>query len=75
MKGSSTKNKTSGSDLTKLLAPYTSGWVALSPDERRVVGAGETLQEAHDEAIVHFEPDAVYVKVIPPAEGYLPLAR
>lgn len=73
MKGSNTKNKTSGNDLTKLLAPYASGWVALSRDGKRVLGAGETLQEAHDE-VERVEPHpaagAVYLKVIPPAKGY-----
>lgn len=72
MKNSPTKIKASGSDLTKLLVPYASGWVALSADEQRVVGAGETLQEAHDKAIAQYEPDPIYIKVIPPSEGYLP---
>lgn len=63
-------------DLTKLLAPYSSGWVALSADQRRVLGAGETLQEACDRALERFKfnaVDAVYVKVIRPDQGYLPL--
>lgn len=74
MKASTTKTKTPAVDLTKLLKPYTSGWVALSPDNRRVVGAGETLQEAHDKAFERGVPNAVYVKVIPPDLGYLPLS-
>lgn len=63
-------------DLAKLLAPYSSGWVALSADMRRVLGAGATLQEARERALELSEfaaIDAVFVKVIPPAEGYLPL--
>lgn len=50
MKSSTTKTKSPVADLTKLLEPYTSGWVALSENQERVVGAGETLQEAHDHA-------------------------
>lgn len=76
MKASTTKVKMAA-DLRELLEPYTSGWVALSRDEKRVLGAGQTLQEAHDE-VERVEPhaaaEAVYLKVIPPDEGYLPRA-
>lgn len=78
MKTTTTKMKGTvpAPDLTKLLAPYCSGWVALSADQRRVLGAGETLQEARERALERSEfgaINAVFVKVIPPAEGYLPL--
>ena len=73
MKTASTKTKIPVADLTKLLKSYTSGWVALSADQRRVVGAGETLQEANDQALERGVPHAVFVKVIPPDQGYLPL--
>lgn len=33
-------------DLTKLLAPYKGEWVALSHDERKVLGHGKTIEEA-----------------------------
>ena len=33
-------------DLTKLLSPYQGQWVALSSDERRVLGHGKTIDEA-----------------------------
>jgi len=74
MKTASTKTKIPVADLTKLLKPYTSGWVVLSLDQKRVVGAGETLQEAHDQALEHGVPDGVFVKVIPPDQGYLPVS-
>jgi hypothetical protein len=78
MKTTTTKIKGTvrASDLTKLLAPYSSGWVALSADQQRVLGAGETLQEARERALARSEfaaIDAVFVKVIPPDQGYLPL--
>ena len=74
MKTSSTKTKLPVADLTKLLKPYSSGWVALSKNQRRVVGAGETLQAAHDKAREHGERDPLLVKVIPPGQGYLPFS-
>lgn len=33
-------------DLTKLLAPYAGEWVALSHDEKEVLGHGKTIDEA-----------------------------
>ena len=33
-------------DLTKLLAPYKGQWVALSQDEKRVLGHGRSIEEA-----------------------------
>ena len=74
MKTTPTKARVAAPDLTDLLKPYSSGWVAVSRDHRRVVGAGETLQEAHDQALEQGEGDPVFVKVIPPDKGYLPIA-
>jgi hypothetical protein len=62
-------------DLTEVLRPYPSGWVALSADEREVVAAGGTLREARELAANRGTPDAVFVKVIPPDQGYLPAFR
>ena len=33
-------------DLSKILKPYHNEWVALSDDEKKVVGRGKTLNEA-----------------------------
>ena len=33
-------------DLRKLLEPFKGEWVALSPDEKRVLGHGKSLDEA-----------------------------
>jgi len=68
-----TRKEVSVSDLTPLLNPYRSGWVALSPDERRVVGAGETLRDARARAMDAGVRNAVFVKVIPSDQGYVPL--
>ena len=69
MKTPSARTKLPVADLTKLLTPYRSGWVALSEDQHRVVGSGETLQGAHDQAFERGVPNAVFVKVIPPNQG------
>ena len=58
--------------LAELLKPCHSGWVALSPDERQIVAAGQTLHETRERAMSSQVSDAVFVKVIPPEQGYLP---
>lgn len=37
-------------DLSKKLKPYENKWVALSLDHKKVLGAGDTLEEAEKEA-------------------------
>ena len=37
-------------DLRRLLKPYENKWVALSLDYSRVLGAGDSLQEAKEKA-------------------------
>ncbi|GEM_PF-1412086 len=63
------------SDITTLLRPYRSGWVALSPDKRRVVAAAPTLEEAQTKAQKQGQPHPLFVKVLPPDKGYLPAQR
>jgi hypothetical protein len=55
--------------LAELLKPYQSGWVALSPDERQVVASGKSLHETRERTVSRY---AIFVKVIPPTQGYLP---
>lgn len=69
-----TKTTIPVSDLSDLLKPYTSGWVALSEDERHVVSSGTTLEEARERALEHGVPNAVFVKVVPPDQGFVPFA-
>ena len=52
-------------DLSELLKPYKSGWVALSADQSQVVASAKTLHDARKQASDRFAPDAVFVKVIP----------
>lgn len=37
-------------DLSKKLLPYENKWVALSEDQKQVLGSGKTLKEAEREA-------------------------
>ncbi|KKU90338.1 MAG: hypothetical protein UY21_C0024G0009 [Microgenomates group bacterium GW2011_GWA1_48_10] len=37
-------------DLSKILRPFKSGWVALSMDYKKVLGWGKTLQAARKRA-------------------------
>lgn len=37
-------------DLSKKLLPYENKWVALSENQRQVLGAGKTLKEAEKQA-------------------------
>ncbi len=66
MRPHSHNRKVPVSDLSELLKPYKSGWVALSADQSQVVASAETLHDAREQASDRFAPDAVFVKVIPP---------
>ena len=37
-------------DLSKILEHYSDEWVALSEDEKKVVGSGETIEKALERA-------------------------
>ena len=37
-------------DLSKILLKYKKGWLALSPDNRKLVAVGKTLEEALEKA-------------------------
>jgi hypothetical protein len=66
-----TEKEALGSNLTELLKPFHSGWVALSSDEQRVVASGEALRAVREQALDRCVPVALFVKVIPPGQGYL----
>lgn len=58
-------------DLRRLLKPHESKWVALSYDQRRVLGAGKTLQEAKRKAQAKKEP-FIFIKLPPYHVSYTP---
>ena len=49
-------------DLTKLLAPYKGEWVALSHDEKAVLGHGRTIDEALQGAKERGEEHPILIK-------------
>jgi len=50
-------------DLTKILEPYLNKWVALSSDQTKVEGSGDTPAEALAKAKTHGEPDPILMFV------------
>ena len=58
-------------DLTKILKKYTSGWVALSPDYKQVVGYGKTLKKAAERAESSGIENAIFMRA---AKTYGPIA-
>ena len=58
-------------DLTKVVKKYTSGWIALSPDYKKVVGHGRTIDKAAKEAETKGIREPVLMRA---AESYGPIA-
>ena len=49
-------------DLTKLIDPYPGQWVALTPDEKKVVGASPDLDQALRQAKAKGYPQPFIIK-------------
>lgn len=58
-------------DLTKVIKKYTSGWLALSPDYKKVVGYGKTVKKAATNAQSQGIKDPVLMRA---AKSYGPIA-
>ena len=58
-------------DLTKVIKDYTSGWIALSPDYKKVVGHGRTIKSAVDKAQASGIKDPILMRA---AKSYGPIA-
>lgn len=58
-------------DLTKVILKYTSGWIALSPDYKKVVGHGQTIKKAVNKAQLQGIKDPVLMRA---AKSYGPIA-
>ena len=50
-------------DLTKLLLGYEGKWVALSADNKKVMGVGDNPREALEQAQINKEQNPVLTKV------------
>lgn len=49
-------------DLTRIIKKYTSGWIALSPDYKKVVGHGKTIEKATKEALINEFKDPILMR-------------
>lgn len=58
-------------DLTKVVNKYTDGWLALSPDYKKVVGHGKTINKAVKQAKSQGIEDPVLMRA---ARSYGPIA-
>ena len=66
------KTSTLGSvDLSEKLRPYEGKWVALSLDHKKVLGAGQSLREAKEEAKKKSK-EYVFIKLPPFDVSYVP---
>lgn len=50
-------------DFTQIYTKYKGLWVALSDDEKKVMGKGKSVKEAVDEARGNGEKDPILFKV------------
>ena len=58
-------------DLTRLLTPYKGQWVALSQDEKRILGHGKSLDEALAAARKVEEGRPLLIKVPDESVGFV----
>lgn len=61
-------------DFSKLLLPYENKWVALSEDSKKVLGAGNTLDQARKQA-EKTKKRFLFIKVPPFDVSYVPSTR
>lgn len=61
-------------DLSKILLPYENKWVALSDDNKKVLGAGDTLEQARKQA-EKTKKRFLFIKVPPFDVSYVPSIR
>ena len=50
-------------NLTKILAPFKGKWVTLTRDEKTVLGSGDTMDQALNEATHKGESNPFLIKV------------
>lgn len=58
-------------NLTKVIKKYTSGWIALSPDYKKVVGHGKSIDKASSEAKSHGIDEPILMRA---SKSYGPIA-
>lgn len=58
-------------DLTKVIKKYTNGWIALSPDYKKVVGHGKSIKVVVSQAQSKGVEDPILMRA---AKSYGPVA-
>ena len=58
-------------NLTKILKNYSSGWVALSSDYKKVVASGKTLEEVTNKVERQKRSDIVLIPASKNYRGYV----
>ncbi|MDP3764143.1 MAG: DUF5678 domain-containing protein [bacterium] len=59
-----TKNATRTINLSKILKPFVNKWVAISPDYKKIISSGNTLQELVAK-VGGNKKDLIFHKVMP----------
>ena len=64
-------------NLSKLILPYAAKklWIALSPDNKKVVGSGKTIKEAIEKAKKNKIERPTILQAIPDYSGFVPLLK
>lgn len=64
-------------DFSKLISPYVSQniWLALSADEKRIVGKGKTLIEALKDAKRNKEEKPTIIKATPQPANFIGITQ
>lgn len=57
-------------DLRKILKPFENKWVALTSDNKKVIGHANSLKELVRKIL---NKDAVFMKVLPFSSSYAPV--
>ncbi|MFH1956350.1 MAG: DUF5678 domain-containing protein [Patescibacteria group bacterium] len=57
-------------DLRKILRPFENKWVALTPDNKKVIASGDTLNETASKVE---KKDVIFMKVLTFRASYAPL--
>lgn len=58
-------------DLTKLLKPYKSGWVAFSKDYKKVISSASTLGDLDKKLKKLDDPDVVIISASDNYQGFI----
>ena len=58
-------------NLSKILKNFSSGWVAISSDYKKVVASGKTLKEVTDKIVKQNRDDVILISASKNYRGYV----